>query len=121
MNTTRTLIKISLPALAGVAMLATQLQGGSAHAEEGVQIGVGELQECTISKSMDTSTTTLAQYAINGNSLDGGHISYTGLEAPAAGDGDTDGRDFLIWQRGGSPTPSGSDLADWQANYGTGG
>jgi hypothetical protein len=34
-------------------------------------------------------------------------------------DGDVDGRDFLLWQRGGSPTPlSASDLADWQANYG---
>jgi hypothetical protein len=31
------------------------------------------------------------------------------------------GRDFLIWQRGGSPTAlSASDLADWQANYGNG-
>ncbi len=36
-------------------------------------------------------------------------------------DGDVDGRDFLIWQRGGSPSPlSGGDLADWQANYGVG-
>ena len=36
-------------------------------------------------------------------------------------DGDVDGRDFLIWQRGGSPNPmSGGDLADWQANYGAG-
>jgi hypothetical protein len=35
------------------------------------------------------------------------------------GDGDGDGRDFLVWQRGNSPTPlSQSDLADWQANYG---
>lgn len=35
-------------------------------------------------------------------------------------DGDVDGRDFLAWQRGGSPTPlSTSDLADWQANFGT--
>lgn len=37
-------------------------------------------------------------------------------------DGDTDGRDFLIWQRGNS-TPGGplsaSDLADWQAGYGS--
>lgn len=36
-------------------------------------------------------------------------------------DGDVDGRDFLIWQRGGS-TPGGplsaSDLADWQTNFG---
>jgi hypothetical protein len=37
-------------------------------------------------------------------------------------DGDVDGRDFLAWQRGESPTPlSASDLADWQANYGVGG
>ena len=36
-------------------------------------------------------------------------------------DGDIDGRDFLIWQRGGSPTPlSAGDLTDWQSNYGTG-
>jgi hypothetical protein len=36
-------------------------------------------------------------------------------------DGDVDGRDFLAWQRGESPNPlSGSDLADWQANYGAG-
>ncbi|HMP08493.1 MAG TPA: PEP-CTERM sorting domain-containing protein, partial [Lacipirellulaceae bacterium] len=38
-----------------------------------------------------------------------------------SGDGVVDGRDFLIWQRGGSPSPmSGGDLADWQANYGAG-
>ena len=37
------------------------------------------------------------------------------------GDADVDGRDFLAWQRGQSPNPlSASDLADWQANYGTG-
>ncbi len=35
-------------------------------------------------------------------------------------DGDVDGADFLKWQRGESPLPlSASDLADWQANYGT--
>ena len=33
---------------------------------------------------------------------------------------DVDGRDFLLWQRGGSPNPlSSSDLAEWQAHYGT--
>lgn len=37
------------------------------------------------------------------------------------GDGDVDGRDFLIWQRGESPNGVGSssDLAAWQANYGS--
>ncbi len=38
------------------------------------------------------------------------------------GDGDVDGRDFLRWQRGQSQSPlSASDLAAWQANYGSGG
>jgi T5SS/PEP-CTERM-associated repeat protein len=37
-------------------------------------------------------------------------------------DRDVDGRDFLIWQRGGSPSPlSTGDFADWQANYGASG
>ncbi len=36
------------------------------------------------------------------------------------GDGDADGRDFLIWQRGGSPSSlSPIDLNDWQTNYGS--
>jgi hypothetical protein len=35
-------------------------------------------------------------------------------------DGDVDGRDFLRWQRGNSPSPfSSTDLAAWQAGYGT--
>jgi hypothetical protein len=36
-------------------------------------------------------------------------------------DGDVDGRDFLVWQRGESPDPlSAGDLSDWQTNYGFG-
>jgi hypothetical protein len=32
---------------------------------------------------------------------------------------DVDGHDFLVWQRGGSPTPlSEVDLATWKANFG---
>ena len=34
-------------------------------------------------------------------------------------DGDVDGRDFLIWQRGGSPNPlDSSDLDNWKSTYG---
>jgi autotransporter-associated beta strand protein len=47
----------------------------------------------------------------------------TGLDGDFDHDGDVDGRDFLVWQRGGSPSPlSAGDLADWKANFGaTGG
>ena len=35
-------------------------------------------------------------------------------------DGDVDGADFLLWQRGESPNDgSPADLADWEAYYGT--
>jgi len=35
--------------------------------------------------------------------------------------GKVNGEDFLLWQRGGSPNPfSASDLANWEAYYGTG-
>ena len=35
-------------------------------------------------------------------------------------DGDVDGSDFMVWQRGGSPNPvSSADLALWKANYAT--
>jgi fibronectin-binding autotransporter adhesin len=51
-----------------------------------------------------------------------GILSVTTLGAPITtpgdfdGDGDVDGRDFLVWQR----NTSVGNLADWQANYGTG-
>lgn len=43
-------------------------ESGEKGGTEDINIGVGELQECTISKSMDRSSTKLAQFAINGNS-----------------------------------------------------
>jgi hypothetical protein len=68
---------------------------------------------------------------VNGRGLDGASTgtgpSNTTIEFTVAasatgdfdGDGDVDGRDFLRWQRGGSPNPlSASDLALWKATYG---
>lgn len=43
-------------------------ESGEKGGTEDINIGVGELQECTISKSMDMSSAQLAQFAINGNS-----------------------------------------------------
>jgi hypothetical protein len=55
-----------------------------------------------------------------------GVVLYAALSSALPGDfdsdGDVDGRDFLRWQRGGSPNPlSAGDLALWQNNYGNGG
>lgn len=45
-------------------------------------------------------------------------VADTSLSGDFDGDGDVDGEDFLLWQRGGSPNPlSASDLTDWEANY----
>lgn len=49
-----------------------------------INIGVGELQECSISKSMDWASTRLCQLAINGNSPGGCEINFVEV---ASGDG----------------------------------
>lgn len=49
------------------------------------------------------------------------HLSRAGLTGDFDNDGDVDGRDFLLWQRGESPNPfNWNDLAAWQTKYGTG-
>jgi hypothetical protein len=46
-------------------------------------------------------------------------FSSVGIDGDFDHDGDVDGRDFLVWQRGGSPDPySAEDLALWQGEYG---
>lgn len=43
-------------------------ESGEKGGTEDINIGVGELQECTISKSMEAAIAKLAQFAINGDS-----------------------------------------------------
>jgi type VI protein secretion system component Hcp len=52
-------------------------KGGTAD----INIGVGELQECTISKSMDSASALLAQFAVNGNSSGGAQIDFVEVGA----------------------------------------
>lgn len=49
-------------------------ESGEKGGTQDINIGVGELQECTISKSMDNASALLAQFAINGNSLGNAEI-----------------------------------------------
>ena len=50
-----------------------------------INIGVGELQECTITKSMDVVSTKLAQFAINGNSPGSAQICVTNERDSSSG------------------------------------
>ena len=44
-------------------------ESGEKGGTQDINIGLGELQECTLSKSVDKSSAMLAQHAINGKSL----------------------------------------------------
>lgn len=90
----------------------------------------GEVPFWTLNETVTGSSTSVNSAEISGPAADSvlflrAFAGGTGL-GPAQGnfdgDGDVDGRDFLVWQRGGSPTAgSASDLAAWQSNYGTSG
>lgn len=49
---------------------------GEKGGTQDINIGVGELQECTISKSLDSATALLAQYAVSGNSTGGAQFDF---------------------------------------------
>lgn len=56
-----------------------------------------------------------------GMSIIAGDVGDVGQDGDFNDDGIVDGRDFLLWQRGGSPnTLSAADLDAWQTNYGMG-
>ena len=62
---------------------------------------------------------TQGQYTPEWNNLN--LITVEGTPGDFDDDGDIDGRDFLVWQRGNSPSPlSAADLAAWQNGYGGG-
>ena len=62
-------------------------ESGEKGGTQDINIGVGELQECTISKSLDRSSAALAQFAINGNSLGTAEIDF--VEVGGSGEATT--------------------------------
>jgi hypothetical protein len=48
-----------------------------------------------------------------------GTLAMTSSPGDFDADGDVDGGDFLVWQRGFGTTYDAADLADWKANFGT--
>jgi type VI protein secretion system component Hcp len=71
-------------------------ESGEKGGTEDINIGVGELQECTISKSMDITSPKLAQFAINGNSLGTAKIFF--VEIGGAGAGPNEGKPLCYLQ-----------------------
>jgi type VI secretion system secreted protein Hcp len=69
-------------------------ESGEKGGTEDINIGVGELQECTISKSMDKASGKLAQFAINGNSLETAQIYFVEV----GGDGGPEGKPICYLQ-----------------------
>lgn len=62
-----------------------------------INIGVGELQECSVSKSMDSVSPFLSQVAISGNSLGGAEIVFV---QTAGGDSAMDGKPLVyLWYK----------------------
>jgi hypothetical protein len=62
---------------------------------------------------------TQGAYTVSWNEV--GLTTVVGVAGDFDNDGDVDGRDFLVWQRGGSPTSlSATDLEAWQNGYGAG-
>jgi type VI protein secretion system component Hcp len=59
-------------------------ESGGRGGTEDINIGVGELQECTISKSLDSTSPKLAQFAINGNSPGVAQIDFVEVNAEGA-------------------------------------
>jgi len=62
-------------------------ESGEKGGTQDINIGVGELQECTISKSLDSTSSHLAQFAINGNSIGTAEIDF--VEVGGSGEATT--------------------------------
>ncbi len=78
----------------------------------------------TAFKSEDFSLASLLdglswEVAVSGTSVLLNVLGSAGLPGDFDADGDVDGADFLVWQRGGSPNgASAEDLNTWRANFG---
>jgi len=62
-------------------------ESGEKGGTQDINIGIGELQECTISKSLDSTSSHLAQFAINGNSPGTAEIDF--VEVGGSGEATT--------------------------------
>ena len=101
-------------------------ESGEKGGTEDINIGVGELQECTISKSMDAASANLAQFAINGNSPGQAEIHFIETGGPTDSTGKPipylvyklDRAFVTIWQTSTDDDPDTEDRPTEQVSFG---
>jgi hypothetical protein len=87
-------------------------------ANNGILVSIGQTDDTPTSLAHDGTLAFRLAFTDGTSGLFTASLEFT---ADFDSDGDVDGRDFLKWQRGESPSPlSAGDLADWQQNYGVG-
>lgn len=78
----------------------------------GIPVAVGDVLRLQITRTSLPGDYAVVDLAVTATADVSGDFDH---------DGDVDGADLLVWQRGGSPTPnSPSDLAAWKGNFGAG-
>ncbi|MGE3073695.1 MAG: hypothetical protein AB7N24_06350 [Dehalococcoidia bacterium] len=83
-----------------------------------------QLTRLTVMAALSVSAfVSVVPFATSARALSTGDLAdwqsnYGATSNSADGDGDVDGRDFLIWQRGGTPTTASNDFLIWQRHYG---
>lgn len=92
----------------GVALIVGTLNGGANALPNGFDSEYGDVSDWAALRNAQ-NLAFLAGFGI---------VPFTPNSGDFDNDGDVDGRDLLVWQRGNPP--SQSDLADWQANFGNG-
>ncbi|MGL4511468.1 MAG: type VI secretion system tube protein Hcp [Lacipirellulaceae bacterium] len=60
-------------------------ESGDKGGTEDINIGIGSLNECSVSKSIDFASPLLAQYAVNGNSPGDAEINFVEVAGPGEG------------------------------------
>ena len=75
----------------------------------------------TLDSPLSWTSGTGVSLSYEGSSPDAGAIEFTSTPGDFDADGDTDGADFLNWQRGFGTTYDADDLTDWEDNFGASG
>ena len=85
-------------------------------ANNGILVSTGQTDDTPTSLAHDGTLAFRLAFTDGTSGLFTASLEFT---ADFDGDGDVDGGDFLVWQRGESPTPlSNLDLAAWKTNFG---